>query len=204
MPHDVSNDVVRHSSKAKDTSFDHWLATLRATGDMDDRQRTRWLTQQAFEESTLGGVLADLAEQGQPVSIRSSGSRRHTGIVRVVGSDYCALTTNTDTNMLVDYRAIRSIRSLPRADRISGDRAFTRQTPAPPTAAPQTTLRHALSELANIKARIAVRTHATDDVVSGELHSVGIDIMTIRLDGTGDWAYVPLAAVEEVSVVESG
>lgn len=179
---------------SKESDFDAWLGTLRTERDIDDRRRTRWLANQALEEATVTGVVADLVQQGQSVVVRLLDGRHHRGLIRVVGEDFCAMRTSTGIDSLITYRAIRSVHSQPGAEIVSGDRRVH----------PATALRHALAELAADGVRVHLSFGETHEIITGELRSVGIDLVTLRLDGNGGWAYVPLAAVSEVSLVESG
>lgn len=173
---------------------DGWVASLRVDQATSDRARAGWLVRQAEEEGSLVGVLSDLAEQGYQVLVHLRNGRRHRGALRVVGSDFCAILTDIGRDVLIAYRDIASVRTRGGSDPIVGDRVVTAST----------SLREALAALAGTAHRVLVMTGDANDAVGGELRSVGRDLATLRLDGNGGWAYVPLASVAEVTVLESG
>lgn len=187
-------EMTPDGEEIKTDAFDRWIAALRVDNAIDDLRRTRSLTSQASEEGSLAGVLADLAQHGAPVVIQLTSGRMHRGEIQFIGSDFFALRTITHSHALITYGAILSIRGMPRADNVTGDHPV----------ASSTTLRHTLAKFVNAEARIHLFARDANEVITGELHAVGLDVATIRLDGTGGYAYVPFAAVAEVSLVGSG
>lgn len=169
-----------------------WLADLLVDEAANARARAAWLERQATEEATFLGVLADLAERERQVVIDTVAGRRYLGMIRVVGQDFCALLTKHDVDVLVRYEAIASARPAPREQGTVGDRFI----------APVVTFDDALGALSGSGARVTV-TGLGGTAVHGELRSVGHDVLTLRLDDRSV-AYVRLASVGELSVVESG
>jgi hypothetical protein len=169
-----------------------WLADLRVDEAVQARARTAWLARQASEEATFVGVLVDLAERERPVLIETTTGRSHRGRLRVVGEDFCCVRTPRRVDVLVSYDAVASLRPAPREPGPAGDRLL----------APIITLRAALSALAGTEACVVV-TASGGTSLRGELRSVGHDVAVLGLDD-GRAAYVRLASVAEVSVVESG
>jgi hypothetical protein len=169
-----------------------WLADLRVDEAATGRARAAWLARQALEEATFLGVLADLAERERPVLIDTTGHRRHQGRLRIVGDDFCCVRTRHDGHVLVHYDAVVAVRPAPREPDASGDRLLH----------PTVTLRAALTALAGDTTRVLVVAKGGSSF-AGELRSVGLDVVSLRLDD-GRAAYVRLASVAEVSVVESG
>lgn len=168
------------------------MADLQVDEATQARARTAWLARQAHEEATFVGVLVDLAERERPVLIDTTTGRHHSGRLRVVGEDFCCLRTPREVDVLVHYGAVASVRPAPHEPGPAGDRLL----------APIVTLRAALSALAGTEARVVV-TPTAGAGLRGELRSVGLDVVVVRLDD-GRAAYVRLASVAEVSVVESG
>lgn len=157
------------------------------------RARAAWLARQAEEEATFVGVLVDLAERERPVTIEMAGGRRHQGGLRLVGGDFCCIRTPRGVHVLVRYDAVASVRPAPHDEGPVGDRLL----------APIADLHGALTALARTGARVAVLPTAAAAPLSGEVRSVGRDVVVLRLDD-GRVAYVRLGSVGEVSVFESG
>ncbi|MEM7285090.1 MAG: hypothetical protein AAF480_01970 [Actinomycetota bacterium] len=154
------------------------------------RARQHWLEQQAAEETTFAGVLADLAERGRPVLVHTTAGRRHRGVLRVQGSDFVSISTDVGGDVLVALGAVTSVRSQPRDGAAHSGRAVNLAL----------TFAGAVAALAEDRPRVAVAT-SSEATVNGELRSVGQDVVTIRVDGdTRANVYVPLDAVTDVSV----
>jgi hypothetical protein len=172
--------------------LESWLADLQVEAAARSRARAAWLQRQAREEATFVGVLADLAERERALVVDTIPGRRHQGFVRVVGQDFVGLRTQRGTDVLVRYAAIASVRQAPREQGSAGDRVI----------APVATFHHGLTALGGTGARVVAHSLG-GSALQGELRSVGRDLLVLRLDGCGI-AYVPLASLGEVSVVESG
>jgi hypothetical protein len=169
-----------------------WLADLQLDEAARARARSAWLERQADEEASFVGVLADLAERGRALVVDTVSARRHHGEVRVIGQDFFALRTRPGVDVLVRYAFVVAVRPAPREPRATGDRLL----------APVATFRDALAGLADLGARVTA-TGFGGVSLSGELHSVGRDVLRVRSDDRGV-SYVRLASLGEVSVVESG
>lgn len=170
-----------------------WSAEARVDEAVRARSREQWLRRQAAEGTSFVGVLADLAERGRPVVVHSSTGRRHTAQIRAIGVDFVALSTATGVDVLIRLGAIVAVRSQPG------------EAPAMSGRTPQVQLHflEAVAAVAEERARVLVGT-ATTDSFTGELRSVGSDVLTLRIDGDRDaTAYVPLDAVLELAVVAS-
>lgn len=174
--------------------LERWVAELRTDDAARGRARTSWLARQAEEEATLAGVLTDLAERGRPVVVSVRGGGRHRGVLRLVGVDFCALQTPTGADVVVAFAAVTAVAAQPGETAVTGDRGDLAAT----------TLGHALAALAGAGRRVRVLALGGGDALSGELRSVGRDVVALRLDGTGGTVYVPLASLAEVSLTESG
>ncbi len=154
------------------------------------RARQRWLEQQAIEETTFAGVLADLADRGRAVLVHTTAGRRHRGLLRALGSDFMSISTDVGSDVLVALDAVTSVRSQPRDGAAHSGRAVSLEL----------TFAAAVAALAEDRPRLAVAT--TDEAtVNGELRAVGQDVLTLRVDGdTRANVYIPLGAVTDVSV----
>lgn len=165
-----------------------YLAAARVDAAAAERARERWLRQAAGEEALLAGVLLDLAERGATVVVRGPGGRTHRGRVRAVGQDFIALRGGS-TDVLLPTWAMGSVRAEgPVATGV--DRAH----------ALDLTLAEALATVAGERPRVLV-VDRDGAGVAGLLHTVGRDVLTLRLPEPGAAAYVPLASVAAVTVV---
>jgi hypothetical protein len=167
----------------------HAMAEDRVRDAATSRSRTRWLVQQAEEDGTLTGVLADLAEHAEPVVCVTSGGRRHVGVLQALGADFVALRGPAGTTVLVALGALAVVRPQPGAAPVSGDRPVRVER----------RLVDVLTELAADRPDIVVGAGTAE--VRGELRTVGRDVVTLRMDGRpAGAAYVALAATHEVRV----
>src|SRR5918994_1279250 len=152
------------------------------------RSRERWLRQQAGEETSLRGLLVDLAERGTPVAVNMRGGRRHRGIVRAVGTDFVALASGA-ADVIVALAVVSSVRTRPGEVPPLGDRPVT------------TSLRlvEVLAELAAEREPALMTMSDGRDTVAGEVRSVGQDVVVVRTSGQSPAiAYVPLDAVGDL------
>jgi hypothetical protein len=185
-------DVVRGPGPGSFTArLDRWVADARVDAAALERSRERWLREVAEQEATLAGVLADLAERREPVTLRTSAGRRHHGQVHVIGADFVAMQPASGTDVLVALTAVVGVRTAPTTKAALGDRVVG------------TDLRLAdvLGELAADRERVQLVTRVGDDAVAGVLRSVGHDVVVVRVEGDPpSAAYVPIAAIGEVSI----
>jgi hypothetical protein len=173
--------------------LERWAVEVRVDDAARRRNDERWLLQQAAEEGTFGGVLADLAERQAHVVVHTRSGSRHFGRIDVVGVDFVAVHSATGSEALVAMAAVLSLRTGPSVPRTLGDR----------TVSTQLTLAEVLARLAGERERVMV-VHEKDHALNGTLQSVGDDVVVLALDGDGGGAhgtaYVPLGAVGEVIV----
>jgi hypothetical protein len=171
------------------TELLHAIAEDRVRDAAAARWRTRWLVHQAEEEGTLTGVLADLAEHAEPVVCVTTAGRRHVGQLHALGADFVALRGAGGGTTFVALDALAQVRTQPGTGTVAGDRPVRLER----------RLSEVLADLAADRPDIVVGTGVAE--VRGELRTVGLDVVTLRLDGrpTGA-AYVALAAAHEVRV----
>jgi hypothetical protein len=177
------------------------LAELVADARADDAARTRVrernLRAAAVTDATLVGIVLDLAERADPVTIRTTSGRTLSGRITLVARDAIALEAGPSGTTFVRFAAIASVRRLDggRAPEPSGDRT-------PPRAV---TLAALLADLAPLHPRVALAVTGEPAVVSGELRAAGVDVVTIRLAGDpAVTAYFATAQLSEVTVFASG
>ncbi|MGH9111729.1 MAG: hypothetical protein ACRDZN_05455 [Acidimicrobiales bacterium] len=168
--------------------LERWAAEALVDDAARRRARERWLRQQAEEETSLRGLLVDLAERGTPVAVHMRGGRQHRGTVRAVGADFAALAV-VSGDVIVALAAVTSVRTRPGEVSPLGHRPVT------------TSLRLAevLAGLAAERERALVTMSGAGDAVAGEVQSVGQDVVVVRTPSQPPaTAYVPLDAVGEV------
>jgi hypothetical protein len=187
----ASDGLVGGSTPSLASRLDAWLADARVESSADARSREHWLRAAADADATFSGVLLDLAERGVALAMATVAGRRHRGVVQVLGADFVALRVAAGREVLLATRAIASVRTSDSAGATAGERVVT------------TDLRLAdvLGELASDRTRARLFVLDASDAVSGELRSVGQDVVTIRTDGEGRGAaYVRTDAVAEVAL----
>jgi hypothetical protein len=178
-----------------DDPFVDLLDEARHREDVRTRTRRRWLDQQRVDEGGFVGTLLDLADRAQPVVVRTATGRVHQAYVGEVGEDHCVLETTAGSTVIVALAALASVRP----------RHLDQHEPAVGDRRPVTgrTLRDQLQRISWDRPRVVLVTLGVPEVLSGELVSIGRDVVTLALDGdVGGLCFVPVAAVGEVAVVE--
>jgi hypothetical protein len=168
-----------------------WAAERRVDEAVEARSSEGWLRRQAEEEARFTGLVLDLAEQGAPVTIRTTAGRQHRGVVVAVAEDFLVLHAAGGRPTFLPYRAIAVVRSAA----AGGDIASSRMAPL------RTKLVHALGGLAGDRPRVLVVVDG-DETISGELRSAGVDVLVLRLDGTPpSVVHLRVDAVNEVTLL---
>lgn len=151
--------------------LDAWLAGLRAGEEAGSRRRQRSLQQQVSEEASFRGVLVDLADHRRSVAVDTVVGSRPLEL-RGVGIDFCA-GIDRGRWVLVALHAVAAVRPLGGGlDLPGGSRAV----------GVDATLLEALADLLGDRPRVAA-TLVSGEPVTGELRSVGTDVVTLRADG---------------------
>ena len=186
-----------------DASTDELLARLgRWRGEQEaaeaarSRTRERWLRQQAAEAARLSSVALDLAERGAVVTLTTTTGSTHAATVVGVAREFVVLRSSGGRLTFVRWSCVAAIR-LPAGER-AGEADADRDAPL------DVRLAHALAGLVADRPRVRVLTVGCADAWTGELRSVGRDVITLRLDGAGpggDAVYLALDAVAEVTVL---
>ena len=158
----------------------------RAAAGADARRREASLRHQASEEGTVAGVLLDLAERDQLLSVTTAGGRTLRGVIRTIGADFVGLRAPGGEGAMVPTASITAIRTEPQAAPTVGDRAVHIGS----------SLRVVLSDLATERPWVSVHT-VTDEGVAGTLWSVGQDVLAVRA-AAATTTYVPMAMVGDV------
>lgn len=181
------------SDSGRDPDVDTWVSSLHTDQAAEERSRRWWLTRQAREQGSLAGIATDLARLDATVVVHLRDGQSHRGEIRVAGSDFCTISTQMGHDVLIAYDAIASVKGMPGAEAVFGDEVPTNRG----------SMRDALADLAETNERVRLRLGYHDRVMSGSLMAVGTDVATVKND-SGDWVYVVLASVVEVSLPESG
>jgi len=176
--------------------LERWAADARAREAADSRVRERWLRAQAEEGASLAGVLLAFAERRETVVVTTASGRRHRGGVTGVGEDFVAIEVPGGTTTFVALAALADVRVAEGTARstTTGDRAGR--------GALGVRLAEVLAQAAGQRPRILVQSGAAS--VVGDLRAVGLDVLTVRADGTSGAVYVGLTSVSEVSFLASG
>lgn len=199
--------------------LERWAADARIEAAARRRARERWLRQQAEEEATLAGVLIDLGEHGAEVVVHTRPGRVHRGRVGVVGADFVALSPASwasgsggraggrradgdgaggaggEEEVLLTLDSLTSVRMQAGARLVTGDRPLTSRL----------SLAEVIVGLAAERERVVLVLADAGESVVGTLHSVGQDMVVVRLaDGRAGarppTAYVAMATIVEVVV----
>ncbi len=180
-----------------DAALARLVSDSRAEEAARQRIRTRNLRAAALTDATFAGVIVDLAERGEVVSIRTAHGRTLTGRVVLTARDAIAVETGAAGTTYVRLDGVTSVRRMPgvRADPPSGGRCPPRQT----------SLAALLAELAQERPRVTVALQGEPSLVVGELRGAGVDVLTLRLDGEPPvMAYLAVGQVSDVTVLASG
>jgi hypothetical protein len=170
------------------------FAEQRAEDAAKARIRERALRASATTDATLAGIVLDLAERAETVSVRTTAGRSLTGRVLAVARDAIALEAG-DTTTYVPLAAIAALRTpAGRVDEPSGSRPL-----------PAVSLAALLADLAPERPTVRVMIVGDPALWRGELRAVGADVLTLRIAGDPPTtAYIPLDQLSELTVLASG
>ena len=175
-------------------SLDHVVADAVAEEAARERSQTRMLRQIAEEEATFVGVVLDLAERGSVVVARTASGRAHRGRVLAVGRDFVVVRDGGGPPAFLPVAAVSSLRPQPGV--AAADTAGGRSAPL------DVGFAALLVGLAVDRPRVQVSAR-DDEAVAGQLRSVGVDVLTLRLDGdAGLRAHVRIPAVTELLLLD--
>jgi hypothetical protein len=172
------------------SSLDLWLSELRAGDEARIRRRQHWLRQAEAEQATFVGTVCDLAEASTESVLETTSGRRHTGVVRAVGIDFCAISEHRGWTF-VALRSLAAIRSTAHRSIVAtGDRSGSLDL----------TMVEALSDQLEDRPTIVVWLESGERV-QGQLIAVGQDVISVRVDGEPPHVtHVNGSAVSEVGL----
>ena len=171
-----------------DRSVDSWAVDVRVDAARDRRRREHWLRRQAADDVSLTGVLVDLAEGRRSVRLTTLAGNEHHGRLQAAGHAVVVLDVGT-------HRVV-----------VATDAVVSLHTTDGPTAAPSplghrggtdaTTLADLLSHAAadGPETTLVARSGLA---LTGELVSVGRDVVVVRPERGAPLVYVALASVSE-------
>jgi hypothetical protein len=148
-----------------------WAADEETARVAQSRSRARWLRQQAADSATLAGVLLDLAER-RAVVIVEAAARTHTGRLVTVSTGLCVLEEIDDPAHHLALIALPAITMLVPPVQALGDRVPDLRLD----------LAAALAGLASDRPTVSLELEGGKRA-TGVLESVGVDIVTLRIDG---------------------
>lgn len=194
--------------------LERWAADARARDAAGARVRDRWLQAQGADAASLAGTLLAFAERDEMVVLTTVAGQRHRGVVAGVGLDFCAIAAPPGRTTLVAMHALAEIRVVWCGTEESGRGAAPgrgRRSAAGDGhegASLGARMADVLAQAAGQRPRVTVRAGMAS--VTGDLQSVGSDVLAVQTDGAGEGhrraatAYVRLASVSEVSFLASG
>jgi hypothetical protein len=161
---------------------------VRTDAASERRRRESWLRRQAADDASLVGVLVDLAENGHVVRVTTDGGGRHQGRLRGAGRGVVVLDCGR-TRVFVAADAVTTVQAVPGerrvvspvGHRVSDDLA---------------TIADLLSHEVDGEVEVTLVTRS-GQVVSGELVSVGRDVVMVRPDRRTPMVYARLDSLSE-------
>ena len=166
-----------------------WLADYQVDEAAAARARQRSLEQQAAQESSIAGVLLDLAERGRPVTIKTAGGQVCYGQIVAVGADFVFVRDENEGELLIPTTAIATIGTAATDRPVTGDRPLS-----------SVVLADTLDELVADQAHVAVSVG--DECVSGLLQTAGADVIAVAVDeARRDRIHIATAAIDHLAVL---
>ena len=164
--------------------LERWLADAVAEQAARERAQERALVEAAEAESTLLGVLVDVAERGERIVVRTEGGRLVQGVVSAVGRVFAVVRAGDNAIAFVPVGGISVLRT---------------ESPEAPGGARGGVVDASLGAvLAGVAAadrpRVQVTVRGEEQPLVGELRSVGLDVVRLDLDGRTT-TFLPLAQV---------
>ncbi len=166
-----------------------WLADYQVDEAAAARARQRSLEQQAAQESSIAGVLLDLAERGRPVTIKTAGGQVCYGQIVAVGADFVFVRDENEGDLLIPTTAIATIGTVATDRPVTGDRPLS-----------SVVLTDTLDELVADQAHVAVSVG--DECVRGLLQTAGSDVIAVAVDeARRDRIHIATAAIDHLAVL---
>ena len=174
-------------------SLSTFLDDAKAAEAVAERRRERRLAQLSAEEADLRSTFRFLSQAGHEVTLHTTTGRQYAGQIVGVARDAVELNTVETGRVLVRLPAVAWITSQPgrRAPSARHERSAAAEE-----------LPRLLDILATDAAdRPRVRVFCGNAVLTGDLRSVGQDVIHLELDGAGQQSIINLEAVSELVIV---
>lgn len=174
---------------ALSAGWSRWLADCRVDEAAAARARQRSLERQAAQESNIAGVLLDLGEQGQPVTVKTASGHSCHGQVAAVGADFALICDDSGNQLLIPVASIATISASPAGRTVTGARL-----------GPSAALADVIHELATDQAQVEVVV--ADECISGLLKTAGTDVIGVDVGSPlHGRVHVATAAIDHLVVL---
>jgi hypothetical protein len=167
--------------------LDGWVSDGVTDSAAAGRSHEHWLRAASLDAARLGGVILDHGEAGRPILIDTAVGVSVNGSVVTVGPDVVALRRSRGGVVLIALGYVAVVRSEPTARAAIGDRPVVGRA----------TLAGVLAEAAAERPTVQLFV-AGGTTVTGELRSVGADVLVLRPE-TGGTAHVRLGSLAVAS-----
>ncbi len=170
-------------------SLEEWNAERRHDDARCQRVEQRWQRSLAGEEMRFSGIVLDLAESRSPVRVITRSGRSHTGIVAIVGSDFCAIAKRERPTVVLALAAITAfeVKSGGRAPVGSGREIGGEQT-----------IEDVLLQMLEVRALLRVVVSGSSEVKRCSVAAVGDDVVAFEVEDQKTLLFVPTSDVNEV------
>jgi hypothetical protein len=161
----------------------------RLAAEIDARRQRSSHALLADLSGSWAGTLVELAELGAPVVVLTRAGNNHRGIILAVGPQLVVLAAGLDEpRVLLALDAIDAIREPGNGRRRELD-----------TIPPGPDLASLLDEASEERARVSIVT-SSGATFMGRLMAVGVDQVTLRLDGDSDSLTMPIGRIDEAVI----
>jgi len=188
-------DDAEPARTTDDGAFRRFAAEVDAEEAVRRLGQEAWQRLQAEEAAHFDGLLLDLAERSDPMTLALANGRSVAGRIEALGRDLVAVRLDEGGLSLVDRGAMTAVRLPPGAPDLVGDR------PAD-GAAFRLDLHDALERLLVDRPAVRIWTRPSDRDLAGVLERVGIDVLVVG-EPDGSMVHVPLSAVVEVRLADA-
>jgi hypothetical protein len=171
--------------------LDRDLAEARAAAAADQRRRVRRARQILEEGATFAMLLATLCHRDADVLIDTVTGGHHVCRIERVSSDVVVASTTSGATGVIRHGAIAAVRAIGHGAELVTGEAADELAPRPITMA------EILTELSNRRATATIGAGASESF-TGEIRSVGVDIVTLMPRNGGAAVYVRLDSVSDV------
>ena len=188
-------DTEHRGATTDEGAFRRFAAEVDAEEAVRRLGQEAWQRLQAEEAAHFDGLLLDLAERSEPMTLTLADGRPVAGRIEALGRDLIAVRREEGGLSLIDRGSVTSVRLPPGGPDLVGDR---------PTdgAAFRLDLRTALERLLVDRPTVRVWTRPTATELTGVLERGGVDVLVVG-GPDGSMVHVPLAAVVEIRLADA-